>query len=343
MSRKKLELQDQAVFLARVGELLKEGYTFPQAVYLILPHHTPDYEAINLEIEGAFKRGLGATTVLKKLKFSDTVLLSTVIAEKNGRLADVLEGLSVELKNVEEAKKKLRSLLAYPITLFIFVGGLLMAFRQFFLPNMKALSYNRQSEGSGFSDRLPSIVAMLPDFIIGVVILLLFIVGMGFIYYRRCSSKDKIKFINKIPVFRTWIFQWKSQHFARELGSLLDSGLSMQDALEVLIDQTIDPLLSEIAKNIKGFLVYGEPFHEAVALTDGLTKEFSSFAKHGEASGHLAKELLIYSKHLEETMHRKMTKGLSLLQPALFSLIALCIMAAYIALLLPIYNMLDTI
>lgn len=343
MKRNKKKLKEQPVFLARISELLKEGYTFPQAIHLILPHHTKYYEEWHEEIEDAFKKGLGATDVLQLLKFPDTVLLSVMIAEKNGHLAEVLGNIAEQLKNIDEATKKFKSLLTYPIALFLFVGGLLMAFRQFFLPNMKALSYQRQADASMLSNKLPDLVALLPDIIISIVLLSTLVIGMGTYHYHRCKPEEKIKFINRLPMLRDWIFQWKSQHFARELGSLLESGVSMQDALDVLIDQTVDPLLSEISKQIKSYLIYGESFPDAIALTDGLTKEFSTFAKHGEASGHLAKELLIYSKHLEEAIRRKMTKGLSLLQPILFSVIALCIMAAYIALLLPIYNMLDTI
>lgn len=341
--KRKMVIQSKPVFLARVGELLKEGYTFPQAVYLILPHHTTHYETLNIEIEALFKRGLGAMPVLQQLGFPESVLLSTMIAEKNGRLPDVLINLSVQLQSIEKAKKKFKNLLAYPVMLFIFVGGLLMLFRQFFLPNMKSLSVSPATDEFSFSNRLPELVARLPDIMIGFALLVMLIIGVTLLYYRRRTPKGKIAFIKQVPMIRTIIFQWKSQHFSRELGSLLDSGISMQDALDVLIEQTVDPLLTEIAIRIKEHLIYGEPFHAAVALTDGLTKEFSSFAKHGEASGHLAKELLIYSKHLEETIERKMMKGLSLLQPVLFSLIALCIMAAYIALLLPVYNMLDTI
>lgn len=340
---KKIIISNRPVFLARIGELLKEGYTFPESITLILPHHTDEYEEVMKKIDDAFKRGLGASAVLESLGFSHTILLSIMIAEKNGHLVDVLNSLSTQLKKIEEAKKKLKNMLAYPVVLFIFISGLLVGFRNFFLPNMQAMSSARQSDASLLSTVLPTVVAMLPDIIIGIIICCIGIVFGAIFFYRRHSPEDKIKFINRLPLIRKWIFQWKSQRFARELGSLLESGISIQDALDVLIGQHVDVLLSEIAKQVRQHLVYGEPFHEAVALTDGLTKEFSSFAKHGEASGHLAKELLIYSVHLEESLHSKMTKGLALLQPALFSIIAICILAAYLALLLPIYQMLDTI
>lgn len=342
-NEQKIIVENRPVFLARIGELLQEGYTFPEAIYLILPHHTADYEEVMEKMDEVFKRGLGASAVLERLGFPNTILLSVMIAEKNGRLEDVLASLSAQLVKVETAKKKFRNILAYPLVLFIFIGGLLVGFRHFFLPNMKALSISREADSSFLSTILPNLVTMLPDLFIGMFICSIGFALGTFLLYRKCTPKNKIKFINRLPVVRKWIFQWESQRFARELGSLLESGISIQDSLEVLVGQHVDVLLSEIAKQVREHLIYGEPFHAAIALTDGLTSEFSSFAKHGEASGHLAKELLIYSAHLEETLHDKMSKRLSLLQPMLFGLIALCILAAYLALLLPIYNMLDTI
>lgn len=342
-NQQKITIVNRPVFLARTGELLQEGYTFPEAISLILPHHTADYEEVMEKIDEVFKRGLGASAVLERLGFSDTILLSVMIAEKNGRLEEVLGSLSAQLVKVEEAKKKFKNILAYPIVLFLFIGGLLIGFRHFFLPNMKALSVTREVESSFLSTILPTMVTMLPDIILGMLICSVGFVFGTLLLYRKCSPKNKIKFIHRLPIVRKWVFQWESQKFARELGSLLESGISIQDSLEILAGQHVDVLLSEIAKQVREHLIYGEPFYAAIGLTDGLTSEFSSFAKHGEASGHLAKELLIYSAHLEEGLHEKLSKSLSLLQPTLFSLIALCILAAYLALLLPIYNMLDTI
>ena len=102
-------------------------------------------------------------------------------------------------------------------------------------------------------------------------------------------------------------------------------------------------MLSEISNEIKKSVIYGEPLDKAVMLTDGLTKQFSSFVEHGTNSGHLPKELIIYSEYLENQINKLLSKGLAILQPILFSLIAICILAAYIALLLPMYGMIDKI
>lgn len=341
--KRKFKLVDKPSFLLRLSILLNEGYTFSDGIHLLLPHHMKEYEGILHDIDNHLRDGYGVSHILSHLGFSKSALLPVVIAEKDGQLDKALQGIAKRLSKSEEAKKKLRNLLAYPAVLFVFIFILLIGFRQYFLPNMEAFAMTRQESESELLSSLPSVVAKIPDVMIGTGLALVLIVLISSRIYKRLEPAGKIGFVNYIPIFKGFFFSWKTKTFSAELGSLLQSGLSMQKALGVLIEQTLDPILSEIAKNVHAHVIFGEPFHVTVRLTKGLTKELASFAKHGEDNGHLPKELLIYSEQLEERIDRGITKGLAILQPALFGLIAVCILAAYIALLLPVYNMIDKI
>jgi competence protein ComGB len=341
--KKKIKLKNRSEFLSRLAVLLKEGYTFYDSVSLLLPHHVDDYRLLLTKIESDFRDGETVTHILSRLEFSSSILLPVVIAERDGRLAETLSSMAVRMEKTEEAKKKLKGLLAYPAGLFIFISILLLGFRKFFLPNIELLASSRSNGDSGFVQSLPTLVAKTPDIILGIGILLTcFLVGC-MIFYKKLPPAKKIKFFIAIPFLGNIFTMWKTRLFSSELGSLLLSGLSMQDSLDILINQNLDPVLSEIANEIKKSVIYGEPFDKAVAITDGLTKQFSSFVEHGTNSGHLPKELIIYSEYLENKISDLLTKGLAILQPLLFSLIAICILAAYIALLLPMYGMIDKI
>lgn len=341
--RREVELVDKPSFLMRLSILLKEGYTFSDGIYLLLPHHMKNYKVVLQEIDNSLREGYGVSHILSRLGFSSSALLPIVIAEQDGKLDNALQGVSKRLKKSEEAQRKLRSLLAYPVVLFVFISVLLVGFRRFFLPNMETLVMTQEENETKFLSTLPSLVALIPDVMIGTGVILIIIAFVSYMIYKRLDPTEKIRFVNYIPIFKGFFFTWKTKTFSAELGSLLQSGLSMQEALDVLIKQKLDSILSEIAKNVHAHVIYGEPFHAAVRLTRGLTKELASFARHGEQNGHLPKELLIYSDHLEEQLDRNITRGLAVLQPALFGLIAICILAAYIALLLPIYSMIDKI
>ncbi|WP_203246919.1 competence type IV pilus assembly protein ComGB [Sporosarcina beigongshangi] len=339
--QKKDKLQNQPAFLDRLAVLLQEGYTFYESIVLLLPHHMKKYESTLVVIHEDLKKGLGVTSILRRLGFSSAMLLPVAIAELDGRLALAMKGMAQRLRGKEEKQKKLKNLLAYPMILFMFVGALLIAFRRFFLPNIEMLAFTRSSESKGFLSSLPSIVTKIPDVAVLFVISLALLTLIAFFVYNKFEPKTKIRTMISLPIVGTLFTMIKTRDFASELGSLLESGLSMQDALDILVDQRLDRVLSEIAGNVRELVIYGESFDIATQLTEGLTNQLAAFAKHGANSGYLAKELVIYSEHLGEEIDKKLAKALTMLQPALFCIIAVCILAAYLALLLPVYGLMD--
>ncbi|CAM3122804.1 competence type IV pilus assembly protein ComGB [Filibacter tadaridae] len=339
--RKGIVLDNRPAFLERLSVLLMEGYTFNDGLNLLLPYHCKEYTDVLTLIDNDFKEGQDVTHILKRLGFTTSALLPVAIAEMDGRLAHALRGMAERLKSAEEKKKKFKNLLAYPAVLFVFIAALLFAFRKFFLPNMEALALSRQGQSNGFVSSLPQIVSKIPDVIVGVILIMLLITTGCYVAFRKMEPAKKIRFLLSLPIIGVFFSEYKTRVFSGELGSLLHSGLSMQDALDILNNQELDPILGEMAKNVRELVVYGEPFHMAVQMTDGLLAQMSAFAKHGADSGYLPKELTLYSEQLDETIDRQLSKGLALLQPILFSLIAICILAAYLALLLPVYGMMD--
>lgn len=343
-SKKRLDrIVNQPAFLGRLAVLLKEGYTFHDGLILLLPHHCKNYEELLTRIKSDLKAGFGVSDILTSLGFSSASLLPVIISEVDGRLAEALEGIAERMKKSDERRKKLRAILIYPLVLFSFMAVLLVLFRNYFLPNLQALAISRNDSSSGLVSLLPMIVSKIPDIII--VAGLIFIIGMtiGSVFYRKLSPAGKIKFFIQLPIVGRFFINMKTRDFAGELGSLLHSGLSMQDALDVLMNQQIDKIMAEISTTIKGHVIYGENFDQAILLTAGLSKELSSYALHGASSGHLPKELMIYSENLHEVIEEELGKWLSSLQPVLFTVLAVCILAAYLALLLPVYNMFDSI
>jgi competence protein ComGB len=341
MFRRVRKINNRSSFLERLSVLIREGYTFHDGLVLLLPYHSKQYSELLTQTEKDLKAGLGVIEVLSRLGFSASFLLPIVIAEVDGKLADALNGIANRIKQSEERKKKLRNLLLYPFVLFSFLAIFLVFFRSYFLPNLQAMAIARNEGTSGFVSILPLVVSKIPDVLIGCGAFLISTALIGILIFRRLTPTKRIHFIMSIPFVNSTFSKWKTRDFSSEMGSLLQSGLSMQDALEVLEKQEADPILSEIAMVIKRHVVYGESFDMAIRLTVGLRKELSDYAKHGSDTGHLAKELLLFSENLDEMIEEELSKWLALLQPALFAVLAICILAAYLALLLPVYSMFD--
>lgn len=152
---KKEKFQNRPVFLERLSVLLTEGYTFHDAVTLLVPHHLKDYNPVLEAMNKDFKEGFGVTHILASFGFSSGTLLPIAIAEVDGRVAQALRGMAVRMRKAEEKRKKLKNLLIYPVVLFILIAALLMAFRRYFLPNMEALAISRKGQGGDLFRHYP--------------------------------------------------------------------------------------------------------------------------------------------------------------------------------------------
>ncbi|PIC87938.1 chromosome partitioning protein ParA [Sporosarcina sp. P20a] len=337
------KLTKPAEFLVRLSVLLQEGYTFHEGLILILPYHTKEYEEKLRQVEEELKMGYGVSHILKSLGFGKSIMLPIVIAEVDGNLIRALKEVADRVNRKTEKQKQIRKLLAYPSVLFSFLLILLVAFRQFFLPNFEALTVMRANEDGGIVQLLPKLVSSIPDLLLAVAI----IFAVGFLLVRlwlkKLSPSDVLHYVLKVPGVKTFYSEMKTRDFASELGSLLQSGLSLQRALAVLTEQTEDPILSVITNELSEYVIYGESLHEAIRLTDGLSPRLADFAKHGADTGYLPKELMLYSEHTSEQLEEKANQWLTIVQPALFGVLAVCILLSYLSILLPVYKMIDSI
>ncbi|PIC59061.1 hypothetical protein CSV80_00630 [Sporosarcina sp. P12(2017)] len=337
------KLTKPAEFLVRLSVLLQEGYTFHEGLILILPYHTKEYDEKLRQVEEELKMGYGVSHILKSLGFGKSMMLPIVIAEVDGNLMRALKEVADRVNRKAEKQKQIRKLLAYPIVLFSFLLILLVAFRQFFLPNFEALTVMRENNEGGIVQLLPKLVSSIPDLLLIASIIL----AVGFLLVRmwlkKLSPFEVLHYVLKVPGINTFYSEMKTRDFASELGSLLQSGLSMQSALTVLTEQTEDPILSVITNELSEHVIYGESLHEAIRLTDGLSPRLADFAKHGADTGYLPKELILYSEHTNEQLEEKVNQWITILQPALFGVLAVCILLSYLSILLPVYKMIDSI
>ncbi|MEI4771416.1 competence type IV pilus assembly protein ComGB [Psychrobacillus sp. FJAT-51614] len=333
----------QSSFLKRLSDLLQEGYTFHESVSMLLPFHVKNSDVVIQKMTQVHKNGLSVTEVFRLLGFPDRLLLPINLATTHGKLQETVSVLSVQAAIFEKARKRLNSLLMYPLFLFVVIFLLFTIFKIYFLPNMESLLHTRATEDADSSIIWTSVLLQLPNyFLIGLLFFsgaMLFLVKM----INRKKIEVQISLYLKIPLVNKWYRLFLTRVFSREMGGLLDSGMSLQQAFDSLIKQEEHKTLQYIAMQMKEKLVHGESFSNALLLLDHFTNDFHQFVTHGELSGYLGRELSLYSEFVTETIEAKLSKYLSILQPTLFLILAIFIVGAYLAIMLPIYEMINIV
>ena len=337
----KIRLRDRGRFLERLAVLLAEGYLLPTALTLLLPIHSRTIEAADAGLTSILKNGGNAAELLKFLGFKDGVLFPVEIAEHHGRLSESLESIAKSYGRTEKVQAKLRNILIYPVSLLGFTSLLFLFFRMNYVPNLTELMSSLQSgeEGKG----VPAYLLKLPDYFIAAAAICLV---SGLVFGKLLKSQQvhvQVNWLLRIPVVKKYIRLYWSHLLARELGTLLHSGISLQESLRVLTEQNHHAAIRFIAERVKAEIILGQPMSTAVERMGFLSYDMPAFLKHGELTGFLGKELILYSEVQMEQIEQQTQKWLKIIQPTFFVVIAACIVAAYLAILLPMYNLVHTI
>ncbi|MGE6488438.1 competence type IV pilus assembly protein ComGB [Paenisporosarcina sp. NPDC076898] len=341
--RSHIPKKKQAQFIKRLSTLLSEGYTFYDSLVMLLPHHVKASEEANNTLEVHLKNGEGVTTLLMTLGIPRSYLLSIQMSESHGKLHQALQSLHTHIAMLDRAKASLKKVVVYPVFLFCMLAGLFLAFRIYFLPNMQMLADSRQKSTSSSSMNWTNLLLHLPDVLVILSVLVIFIAFISRWFIQRNSYKHQLTILLKLPILSKWMKLFWTKNFAQELGTLLASGLSLQHALDVLKSQNYQPYLQVISESIYTSILMGDSLKHAVQIAECFLDDFPTYISHGEISGHLDRELLIYSELLNEQTEAALTKSLSFVQPVLFGVLAICILAAYLSILLPVYGMIDFI
>lgn len=337
----KIHLRDRGRFLERLAVLLKEGYLLPTALTLLLPIHSKHMDVAEAGLTAILKSGGNAAELLKFLGFKDGVLFPVEIAEHHGRLSQSLESIAKSYGRTEQVRVKLKNILVYPVSLLGFTSLLFLFFRMNYVPNLTELMASLQSgeEGAG----VPTYLLKVPD---------LFIVAMGISLAGAAAFSKllqmqpvprQINWLLRLPVVRSYIRLYWSHLLARELGTLVHSGVSLQESLRVLHDQNHHKVIRYIALAAESEIILGQSMSTAVERIGILSEDMPAFLRHGELTGYLGKELILYSEVQMEQIEQLTQKWLKIIQPTFFVIIAACIVAAYLAILLPMYNLVHTI
>lgn len=330
-------------FLSRLSDLLMEGYTFHESVTMLLPFHVKDSKIVSERITDVQRNGLAVVDVFKLLGFPSRLLLPLNLASVHGQLQQTITVLSVNTAFFEGAKKRLNNLLLYPVFLFMILFLLFTMFRIYFLPNMESLIGSRGNESSDNSLTWTGYLLQMPNifFITAIICSCLFM--LLYILLKKLPTEKQHLIYLRLPIARSWYRLLLTRVFAREMGGLMESGMSLQQSLEALISQKEHQVLQFIGKQMKEKVVHGESFSQAVLLLDSFTTELFHFVVHGENSGYLGRELSLYNEFLSQEIERKLSQYISIVQPTLFLILAVFIIGAYLAILLPIYNMINIV
>lgn len=126
--------------------------------------------------------------------------------------------------------------------------------------------------------------------------------------------------------------------FVSELSPLLNSGIPLERALQIVAEDTRNGKLAGLADQLRQTIKRGQPFSEALAQSGSFDSLIVALVKVGEASGEMAKVLVILDSYYQEARQVRRDLAASLTYPAMLALVAILSLIGIIWFVVPVFK-----
>lgn len=323
--------------------MMMKGFTIGDAVDFLMMNISGINKKQIAVIRKSLQDGTPLHEILPILNVPSLICLQVFFAEQHGNVQETLVHAGTQWRKSEQSKEKLIRLLQYPVFLLALLVILLTVLNTFVLPQFRDLHASMGYEPEGVIALLLFFLQWAPPAVLLIVPTLTGICLFLFARYKLLSPHKKADMLSKLPYIRTFFQLYFTRLFAREAAQLLNSGFAVNELLHVFEEQTIYPMLRAVSKKINGQLVMGETLQEAISSIPWFDRKLSALIGHGGANGRIGEELLLYAEFCDQLVEDKIKKLTGIIQPAVFLIIGTIVMAVYLSVMLPMFEMIGSV
>lgn len=340
---KKVSLSDVSNFTRQISDLIDASVPILRVLYIVSNQtKNKHFQEIILQMHLEVKDGGSFANALSAHKdiFSPLYINMIRTGELSGQLPVIVGRLADYLEKEQETKGKVRSSLAYP-TVILIVGILtIFVLLTFVVPRMAVMFEDLDQELP-----LPTVILTnLSGFFAQYWWLMIGVLVVSGVYLKRWLSFPRGRlwfdmFKIKIPVLGQFFITVEVGRFARTLGTLLESGIPITNALNSVSSTIENTALQGEIKQIAEDVSSGSSLKAALKQSVLFPEMAVSMISVGEETGKLEKGLYKIADNFERQSEQSVKTFISLLGPIVLVGIVSLVGFFMIAMLLPVLQM----
>jgi len=338
----RVKRQDVVHFTRQLATMIKAGLPLTTALSILKYQSTlamtKVVEEVLREVEGG---GSFSKALAKFSRVFDQVYLSLIQSgEAAGVLDKVLLRLADNLEKQSEFRAKTKNALIYPVIISIAMVIVAIVMSVFVIPKLTSLY-------TEFGAQLPLMTRILigiSNFMIKSWYLMLgFGLAGGYALHRwKKTVSGRMawdKFSLKVPIFGPLKTKIILTEITRTLALLIESGVSIIEALEIVAGTADNVLFSGSIKYAAKEVEKGVPLAVAIGQFEHFPPIVSQMLAVGEETGKIDEVMFNLSGYFE-TEAEQAVKGLTTaIEPLMMIVLGVGVAFLVIAIILPIYNL----
>jgi type II secretory pathway component PulF len=260
--------------------------------------------------------------------------------EASGALAEILRRLVGHLADVKALRDRVQQALVYPMILVVAGAGLIVVFMRIVVPQLSGFFKKTHQE-------MPTATKLLLDAnnLVGNYWWLGIIMVIGGVMLFKVATRseegrhawDTFKW--KLPIISALSrYRFYSQ-FARTLGTLMDNGVTLLRALELLEESAGNEFVRRKMVDVRKAVVDGANLSVALAAQKIFPEMYTDMMSVGEQAGRFGSTMHSIADIYERELDKQVKLVTTLIPPAILLVIAAFIGVIVYAILSAIFGM----
>lgn len=339
-----IKKKDLTIMTRQLAILLKAGLPLLRALKT-LEEQTKNHalKKVLADTWGSVEGGhtFSESLALNPKSFNKLYLNMVKAGEAAGSLDIILDRLATFMEKALRMAKKIKSAMIYPVMVFsmatLITAGLLV----FIVPKFKKI-FSDMLENKGKSlPWLTEMVVNASDIFMANIFYIAGTLIIGYVLYRLFSSTSKGKWtIDWIkynsPLFGPIVAKSSIARFSRTLGTLLNSGVPVLQALQIVRETSGNEVVSTALKHVHDAVKEGEGMAPPLKAEGVFPGMVVSMIEVGEETGELPDMLIMIADTYDEEVDLEVEGLTSMIEPLMIVFLAILIGTIVIAMFLPL-------
>lgn len=340
---KSVKAKDLAVFTRQFSVMIGAGLPLVQCLDILgTQAEDKNFGAVILATRADVENGMSLADAMKKHPKAFDALFTNMIAagEAGGILDAILKRLATYIEKAVKLKGQVKSAMVYPVAVIVIAAVVVGVILWKVIPTFASLF-----AGLGAELPLPTrvVIALSNGLVRYGVFLIAGLVGLGFAfrsYYGTANGRKVIDGITlKLPVLGLLMRKIAVARFCRTLSTLLSSGVSILEALDITAKTAGNAIIEEAIQSTRKSIEGGETVAAPLAQTAVFPPMVVQMIGVGEATGALDTMLAKIADFYEEEVDVAVAGLLTLLEPIMIALLGGVVGGIVIAMYMPIFSL----
>ena len=345
--KKRVKLKDLSVFARQFATMIDAGLTMLRALTIMSEQvEKPELRRVLRQVKQDLEAGMSLSSAFAKSPdvFPTLMVSMTRAGEAGGFLDVALRQIADNFEAEVRLRQNIKAAMTYPVVVFILAILMCMGMLVFVVPVFESMF-----DGLGGELPLPTKFLVFLSSTMRFLLPILIVTTIVFIWlWRKFGKTPRVRNIVdplklRLPVFGDLSAKLALARFARNLSTLLSSGVPILQSLDIVAETTGSVVISRALKDVQESVRRGEtvagPLGEHAVFPPMVVQMIASGEETGAIDEMLAKIAQFYDEEVEAT-----TEALTaLIEPLMIAFLGGIVGSMIIALYMPIFKVFELI